>query len=218
MMKRLMEIIDSLSAIQAPALWKTAWLLPFSATMIIFLLTGSIRSGSFTQAALMARILMLLCMFLISHTLILLLRFFKEQAEAAVKTESMEKLLEIQSDQYNLLTARIRDSSRARHDFRQHLHVIAGLTEAGQVDELKNYLHQYESELSEERPTLCANPAVDALAGHYDHEAHSLGVPVDWRLDRKSTRLNSSHITISYAVSCLKKKKNKKKEEKNKKK
>ena len=26
-------------------------------------------------------------------------------------------------------------------------------------------------------------------------------------LDRKSTRLNSSHITISYAVFCLKKKK-----------
>lgn len=25
--------------------------------------------------------------------------------------------------------------------------------------------------------------AVDALAGHYDHEAHSLGVPVDWRLE-----------------------------------
>ena len=131
MMKRLMEIIDSLSAIQAPALWKTAWLLPFSATMIIFLLTGSIRSGSFTQAALMARILMLLCMFLISHTLILLLRFFKEQAEAAVKTESMEKLLEIQSDQYNLLTARIRDNSRARHDFRQHLAVIKDCADRG---------------------------------------------------------------------------------------
>src|SRR5437773_6634053 len=32
--------------------------------------------------------------------------------------------------------------------------------------------------------------------------------------DRKSTRLNSSHITISYAVFCLKKKKNKKKNQK----
>src|SRR5438034_2900688 len=30
-------------------------------------------------------------------------------------------------------------------------------------------------------------------------------------LDRKSTRLNSSHTVISYAVFCLKKKKNKKK-------
>src|SRR5207249_9495871 len=29
-------------------------------------------------------------------------------------------------------------------------------------------------------------------------------------LDRKSTRLNSSHVSISYAVFCLKKKKNKK--------
>src|SRR5256885_6826907 len=29
--------------------------------------------------------------------------------------------------------------------------------------------------------------------------------------DRKSTRLNSSHLVISYAVFCLKKKKNKKK-------
>src|SRR5690625_6435646 len=29
------------------------------------------------------------------------------------------------------------------------------------------------------------------------------------RLDRKSTRLNSSHVAISYAVFCLKKKKNK---------
>ena len=36
--------------------------------------------------------------------------------------------------------------------------------------------------------------------------------------DRKSTRLNSSHVSISYAVFCLKKKKKKKKKEKKKKK
>src|SRR3712207_8125212 len=30
-----------------------------------------------------------------------------------------------------------------------------------------------------------------------------------WAIDRKSTRLNSSHANISYAVFCLKKKKNK---------
>src|SRR2546427_8012951 len=35
-------------------------------------------------------------------------------------------------------------------------------------------------------------------------EKHKLGVI---RLDRKSTRLNSSHSQISYAVFCLKKKK-----------
>src|SRR5689334_24083613 len=35
--------------------------------------------------------------------------------------------------------------------------------------------------------------------------------------DRKSTRLNSSHSSISYAVFCLKKKKKKKKQKQNKK-
>src|SRR5256885_4543079 len=33
------------------------------------------------------------------------------------------------------------------------------------------------------------------------------GVPTVWLGDRKSTRLNSSHLVISYAVFCLKKKK-----------
>src|SRR5437870_13789671 len=38
--------------------------------------------------------------------------------------------------------------------------------------------------------------------------------PSHWPLtsDRKSTRLNSSHVAISYAVFCLKKKKKKKKQ------
>src|SRR5437773_6994624 len=37
----------------------------------------------------------------------------------------------------------------------------------------------------------------------------------DFYLDRKSTRLNSSHITISYAVFCLKKKKKQKRQQNN---
>src|SRR5437660_9724765 len=43
--------------------------------------------------------------------------------------------------------------------------------------------------------------------------ADILAIPVDRPdLDRKSTRLNSSHVAISYAVFCLKKKKTKKRQ------
>src|SRR5438874_10585461 len=42
--------------------------------------------------------------------------------------------------------------------------------------------------------------------GHDDPEAR-LRVVVTPPVDRKSTRLNSSHVEISYAVFCLKKKK-----------
>src|SRR5438309_9042589 len=45
------------------------------------------------------------------------------------------------------------------------------------------------------------------VRGRIHHDAHVPGV-VAGSSDRKSTRLNSSHSSISYAVFCLKKKKN----------
>src|SRR5690625_5395309 len=44
----------------------------------------------------------------------------------------------------------------------------------------------------------------------YENPYHSVQVMDGMFLDRKSTRLNSSHVAISYAVFCLKKKKQKK--------
>src|SRR3712207_7173858 len=46
----------------------------------------------------------------------------------------------------------------------------------------------------------------EEVAVRRDGEEARAGDP---RVDRKSTRLNSSHANISYAVFCLKKKKNK---------
>src|SRR5438034_5317811 len=51
------------------------------------------------------------------------------------------------------------------------------------------------------------------LAGN--KKVYQIGIPIHWgfvgvsadQKDRKSTRLNSSHTVISYAVFCLKKKK-----------
>src|SRR5207249_5492723 len=46
--------------------------------------------------------------------------------------------------------------------------------------------------------------------GHGPARPSSPSCPGSPCLDRKSTRLNSSHVSISYAVFCLKKKKQKK--------
>src|SRR5690606_41879816 len=51
---------------------------------------------------------------------------------------------------------------------------------------------------------------LDRRKGYADELAARLGnVNARGTVDRKSTRLNSSHVKISYAVFCLKKKKNK---------
>src|SRR2546426_1396213 len=88
-----------------------------------------------------------------------------------------------------------------------------------------------ETELTLECPQCAfdARSVLPAVPGHpglrmhaVDHDVHVRVVPVlmrdherlvfgepEVRQDRKSTRLNSSHLVISYAVFCLKKKKNK---------
>src|SRR5256885_12088105 len=48
----------------------------------------------------------------------------------------------------------------------------------------------------------------DVFQGRLPPACAKCGAPTgDFREDRKSTRLNSSHLVISYAVFCLKKKK-----------
>src|SRR2546426_9209285 len=49
---------------------------------------------------------------------------------------------------------------------------------------------------------------IDSSLGEYTFGAECYSLCSYWRRDRKSTRLNSSHLVISYAVFCLKKKKN----------
>src|SRR5439155_27221082 len=55
-----------------------------------------------------------------------------------------------------------------------------------------------------EPPACPVGDVLDALAGGHVDPLH---VVHHGEQDRKSTRLNSSHVAISYAVFCLKKKK-----------
>src|SRR5438874_3620480 len=63
-------------------------------------------------------------------------------------------------------------------------------------------LFRSEGEAAEEQSELKRGGA--AGSGEVDRQVSEVTI-----VDRKSTRLNSSHVEISYAVFCLKKKKNK---------
>src|SRR5256885_9686914 len=78
------------------------------------------------------------------------------------------------------------------------------------------YTTLFRSELAEDVPPpgaeRLADPDLAGALGHrHQHDVHD-NDPADHERDRhqdrKSTRLNSSHLVISYAVFCLKKKKN----------
>src|SRR5947207_9422085 len=71
-----------------------------------------------------------------------------------------------------------------------------------------------ELKLLEARPRAGGRTLIDHPSGSHDDYANALALAAAMcaTRDRKSTRLNSSHTVISYAVFCLKKKKNKKQE------
>ncbi len=91
-------ILRDLMAVQIPEYWKTAWLLPFAATTMILLLTGTIRSGRINSFALSSRILLLICMFLISHLMIMFIKNMQEQIISNERNKTMENLLKVQRE------------------------------------------------------------------------------------------------------------------------
>src|SRR2546426_6290697 len=67
------------------------------------------------------------------------------------------------------------------------------------------YTTLFRSQMQRAKPTAIAREARGGLLDFSRLVAESL--EEGKRADRKSTRLNSSHLVISYAVFCLKKKK-----------
>src|SRR5688500_19129745 len=79
--------------------------------------------------------------------------------------------------------------------FRSYDTETGELLDADPRQNLKRIAHEFEQELG-----------LQFLIG-IEPEMMWLKKPQDGEVDRKSTRLNSSHLVISYAVFCLKKKK-----------
>lgn len=188
MVKAMSHITKGLCSVSVPSFWRTAWLLPCSVTLILLLLTGDIRSGTVTISAFLARVLLLICMFLISHFMILFIQQLKEQLETNTRNQAMERLLQIQHDQYSMLQARIAENRRARHDFRQHLRVIQDCVKRGDLEDLKSYLAEYEKQF----PSLsdhiyCNSYAVNAILAFYADKAENHNIRLDVKIQMSDT-------------------------------
>ena len=165
------------------AFWQSAWPLPaLYAVFLVYCMPlnpAVVLVGRLKIISVLAVSISLFGIFLLLYEMY---RVAKEYARSS-QLDRENQLLAVESRRYLELRSYLEQTRHLRHDFRQHLHVISGLTEAGRLDELKSYLSQYESELSDARPTLCVNAAVDALAGHYDYEARRQGIQIEWKLE-----------------------------------
>ena len=165
------------------AFWESAWPLPaLYAAFLVFCMPkeiGIILMNRIRIIAVLAVSISLLGIFLLLYEMY---RVAKEYARSS-QLDRENQLLAVESRRYMELRSYLEQTRHLRHDFRQHLHVIAGLNEAKKYDKLTAYLAEYEGRLASPQPILCANAALDAIAGHYQHIAESQNTKVFWRLE-----------------------------------
>src|SRR5207248_9400342 len=84
------------------------------------------------------------------------------------------------------------------------------LHDALPISDIRNFVHERDARRQNRVRRVLAQLGARRI---HQHDGRPSARERRVELDRKSTRLNSSHRTISYAVFCLKKKKKKKKKE-----
>ena len=168
-------------------IWCIAWIVPAlcTACYVYFLPRDPalVLAERVQEVAVLAILISLLLVFLLLYV------FYRSGWEYMhrLKLAQENHLLAMESQRYQELRAYMEQTRVLRHDFRQHLHVICGLAETGRLEELQKYLRQYEGELSAVRPTICANAALDAIAGHYELQARRAQIPVTWQVSLPET-------------------------------
>ena len=115
------------------AFWQSAWPLPaIYAAFLMFCMPldpGVILINRLMIISVLAVSILLLGIFLLLYEMYQVAREYTRSAQL----DRENQLLAVESRRYTELRAYMEQTRHLRHDFRQHLHVISGLTEAGQL-------------------------------------------------------------------------------------
>jgi len=162
------------------------WVMPEYATVVM---TGRVR------ATILAFLLLGPGAFLLVYHA--MWRVAVNLTENAELRESNE-LMAMQQKRYEELRAYMDETRSLRHDFRQHLLVIDDYAKKGETDKLSDYISQFTDSLKEHRNVIAANPALDAVASHYESVADSQQTHIKWLIELPYTLpiKESDFITI----------------------
>lgn len=171
-----------MSEFHAQRVWLFMWILPAGFTVIYCLMQPRYPATVLINRVQPMGIVLVIASLVVLYILTLLYYHIAREIMANARLAKENQLLAIEAHRYQELRSHMEETHLMRHDFRQHLRVISNLADAGRLDELKQYMSQYDQKLDGERLSLCANAAVDAIAGYYHHYALTYSIPIEWKL------------------------------------
>ena len=164
-------------------IWRRMFILPCAMSALLYWMTPNsprvILTGRVRPVALALITTIMVMIFTLYHIFWRITERITEQARLRREND----LLSMESKRYYELQSYMQRTRELRHDFRQHILVIAGLADNGRISELKEYVAGIVRNSGQTYKSFCVNKAVDAVASHYDRTAESQGTPITWKID-----------------------------------
>ena len=156
----------------------------FISNMLILPIEDALMSDNTDIIFMLLLLIAVLLLFLLMHVIFYFIVF---GIISQKKIEARNRFLETQESQFISQQRYMKETEKSRHDFRQSIRTLAELYDAGSLEALGSYLHQFVSAMPENDVRyFCDNTALNALLNYYDHLAQqeSIRFSVRVRLPR----------------------------------
>lgn len=177
------EISVMLADEQLNPLWNWLFFVPFGLSIFVLWINpdnySALMFGRVRTIGLASLPLIPIAAMIIYHMLWMLTSRLKENA----RLQQENALLKLEEKRYDQLRGFMDQSRTLRHDFRQHLLVIAGLAQANENEKLMDYISPLIQKATPTGKKYCLNGTVDAVAAHYDSIAADQETTIDWSLN-----------------------------------
>ncbi len=160
-----------------PTVWKYIYLVPLTFYSVWFRNFHFSAEGSEVLALRPQHLLYTLVInsgALLIYTLIV--KLINEQKDNTALREK-EHLFTLQQAQYDNLHERIEEARTAKHDIRQHIHIISAYVKDKKYDELEDYVNAYRKSIPESNSEIyCEHYEVNALLQYFSGLANHNGI------------------------------------------
>lgn len=160
--------------------WRQAWIIP-----IIFSIVSLAYCENNFEITYM-RFNQVIARFTLSIGVVIVsvMQFYNMNTEekfvrAEEKAKRSKMLIDMKSEQYNMITEKIEKTRKSRHDIHHHINVVYQLAKENKIEQLIEYLEEYNKIDSTKEPMVyCNNSTVDAILNHYILLAKDNGIEV----------------------------------------
>lgn len=160
--------------------WRQAWIIPiiFSIVSLAYCENNfEITYMRFNQA--IARFTLSIGVVIVSVMQFSYMNTEEKVVRAEEKAKRSKMLIDMKSEQYNMITEKIEKTRKSRHDIHHHVNVVYQLAKENKIEQLIDYLEEYNKIDSTKEPMVyCNNSTVDAILNHYILLAKDNGIEV----------------------------------------